>query len=86
MKNLKIIISWVAACVTGIVLLALISTSVIAQKKSKQLQKPSAKILKCKDNDSDCFIRAANTCKKATLTMNKSSLEKMMNPNVPNPP
>jgi len=82
MKNLKNAIS---LFVGFIMLLALVSPSVIAQKKSKQLQKPSAKILKCKDNDSDCFIRAANTCKKATLTMNKSLLEKMMNPNVPNP-
>ncbi len=62
MKNLKITISLVAACVAGMVILALISTSVIAQKKSKELQKPSVKIVKCKDNDSDCFIRATSAC------------------------
>jgi hypothetical protein len=63
----------------------LASLDAIAQTKSKPQQKPSAKIVKCKDNDSDCFIRAANTCRKATLRMNKSLLEKMLNPDIPHP-
>ncbi len=82
MKNLKNDISLVVGCM---LLSTLASLDAIAQTKSKPQQKPSAKIVKCKDNDSDCFIRAANTCRKATLRMNKSLLEKMLNPDIPHP-
>ncbi|MEJ7848568.1 MAG: hypothetical protein WKF92_10820 [Pyrinomonadaceae bacterium] len=82
MKNLKNAISLIGGCMF---LSTLVSLDAIAQIKPKPQQKPSAKIVKCKDNDSDCFIRAANTCRKATLTMNKPLLEGMMNPDVPHP-
>ncbi|MBA2501519.1 MAG: hypothetical protein H0V27_01440 [Pyrinomonadaceae bacterium] len=80
MKNLKNAIS---LFVGFIMLLALVSPSVIAQKKSKRQRNPSVRIVKCDNNDSDCFIRAANTCQKATLTMTKPLLT--WNPNVPHP-
>ncbi len=51
MKNLKKLVWLTAACIT---LLILLSLDASAQTKSGQLQNPSAKIIKCKNNDSDC--------------------------------
>jgi len=66
-----------------LVLLALLSPSVLAQKKSQRHGKPSARVVECKDNDTGCFIRAAHTCRKATLTMTKPL--SMWNPAAPHP-
>jgi hypothetical protein len=78
MKNLKNAILLVVGC---ILLSALVSLDATAQTKSKGNRKPSAKIVNCKDDDSGCFIRAANTCQKATVTMNKPLM--IMNLDVP---
>jgi hypothetical protein len=80
MKILKNAISLVFGCV---LLLTLVSFNATARTAPKQLQRSSAKIVKCKDNDSDCFIGAAHTCQKATLTMNQPFLP--WNPNAPHP-
>ena len=82
MKNLKKNILFVIGYV---VLSAFILLDVTAQTKTKRLPQSSAKMIKCKFNDSDCFIRAANTCQKAVLTTNISMSERMWNPNVPHP-
>lgn len=80
MKSLKNAISLAFWC---LLLSTLVSVDATARTKSKRLQKSSAKIVKCKDNDSDCFIRAANICQKATLTMSQPS--SLWNPNAPHP-
>ncbi len=64
MKNLKNTISLVVGC---ILLSVLASVDATAQTKSKRLQKPSAKMINCKNGDDDCFIRAAGICQKARL-------------------
>lgn len=81
MKNLKNTILPFVGCV---LLSALVSIDAKAQTKSNWFQKTSAKIIKCKDNDSDCFIRAAKTCRKATLQMDKPPIG-LWNPNAPHP-
>ncbi|CAN5569035.1 hypothetical protein BH10ACI1_BH10ACI1_18480 [soil metagenome] len=82
MKNFKIIISLIVGC---LLLVNLVSIDATAQTKRKRRQKVSAKVIKCKDNDSDCFISAAKTCQKSSFTSTKSMLEAMFNPNVPHP-
>ena len=65
MNNVKKTISMIAVCAA---LFALVSLGVIAQTKSKH--RPAAKVtpIVCKENDEDCFIQAAETCRKANLT------------------
>jgi hypothetical protein len=82
MKNLKNAVLSVIGCV---LLLALVCLDTNAQTKSKPMPMQSAKIVNCKTNNSDCFIRAANTCQKATLKMNKPLMNLFPNPDVPAP-
>jgi hypothetical protein len=83
MKNFK---NTILLLIGGILLSTLVSLdTTTAQTKTEQMQQTSAKMIKCKFNDSDCFIRAADTCRKATFTTNKSMLDGVMNPNVPHP-
>jgi len=53
-------------------LFAAVTSDVTAQQKPKRLQKPQIKIISCKADDEDCFIQAAETCRKANVTITKS--------------
>jgi hypothetical protein len=82
---MKILTNSILSVLGCFVILTLVCINGCAQLKTKQNQKHSAKTVKCKTNDYACFIQAANSCRRATLTMNKSLLEGMMNPNQPHP-
>ena len=69
MNEQKKTIVTVALCA---LLFALVSLDVIAQTKSKRRQAAKVAPVVCKENDEDCFIQAAETCRKANLTLSAS--------------
>ena len=60
-KNISIfVIAWM--------LLAVVSADAIAQTKPKRRQAAQVAPVVCAENDQDCFIQAAETCRKANIT------------------
>jgi hypothetical protein len=64
-KNISI---FVAACL----LLVVVSAGVFGQRKSMRRSATRVPPVVCRDGDEDCFIRAAETCRKAGLTVTGS--------------
>ncbi len=55
-------------------MLVVVSAGVIAQTKSKRRQAAKVAPIVCKENDEDCFIQAAETCRKANIILTYSRI------------
>lgn len=55
-------------------LLIVVSVDLIGQTKTKRRQTGQIKKIVCAENDEDCFIQAAETCRKASLISTSSSI------------
>jgi hypothetical protein len=71
MNNLKKTISMIAACA---VLFASVSFEAVAQTNSKRRRAARVAPVVCTENDEDCFIQAAETCRKASVTLKYSTI------------
>src|SRR5438876_3497464 len=68
-RTMKKTVTTIVACA---LLFALVAFNATAQTNSKHRQMTQAKTVRCKNDDMECFLQAAETCRKANITVTQS--------------